>query len=155
MKKLLIIGMAITILSCDRTEKPSVPDNLLSKEKMVEVLYDVYILNAAKGASKTVLEKNGIFPEDYVFKKHNIDSLQFAESNAYYGFYVEEYESILSRLEQKIDADRVTYQALIDQEVEDRKRRQDSIKNAVVDTLTVKKKPKPENRVNYKDYPKD
>ncbi len=152
MKKILVIGIALIILSCDRTEKPPVPENLLSKDKMVEVLYDVYILNAAKGASKTVLEKNGIFPEDYVFQKHNIDSLQFAESNAYYGFYVEEYETILSKLEQKIDANRDKYQVLIDKEVEDRKRRQDSIKK-LADTLTVKKKKKPANRVNYKDYP--
>lgn len=152
MKKFLIILVASTILSCDRTEKPAVPDNLLSKDKMVEVLYDVYILNAAKGASKTVLEKNGVFPEDYVFQKHNIDSLQFAESNAYYGFYVEEYESILSQLEKKIDANQEKYQILIDKEVEDRKRHQDSIKK-LADTLTVKKKKKPSNRVDYKDYP--
>ena len=151
MRKLMIIVVALTILSCDRTEKPTVPENLISKEKMVEVLYDVYILNAAKGASKTVLEKNGIFPEDYVFKKHNIDSLQFAESNAYYGFYVEEYEAILEQLELKIDANREQYQILIDKEVEDRKRRQDSIKK-LADTLTVKKKPKPSNRLDSKDY---
>lgn len=147
----MIIVVTLTILSCDRTEKPTVPENLISKDKMVEVLYDVYILNAAKGASKTVLEKNGIFPEDYVFKKHNIDSLQFAESNAYYGFYVEEYEAILEQLELKIDANREQYQILIDKEVEDRKRRQDSIKK-LADTLTVKKKPKPSNRLDSKDY---
>ncbi len=154
MKKIVIIAVAFIMMSCDRTEKPPHPDNLLSKDQMVEVLYDVYILNAAKGASKIVLEKNGIFPEDYVFQKYNIDSLQFAESNAYYGFYVEEYESILGKLEQKIDANREKYQALIDQEVENRKRRQDSIKK-LADTLTVKNKPKPSNRLDYKDYPKD
>lgn len=145
MKKIVIIAVALIMMSCDRTEKPPVPDNLLSKDQMVEVLYDVYILNAAKGASKIVLEKNGIFPEDYVFKKHNIDSLQFAESNAYYGFYVDEYESIMGKLEEKIDANREKYQVLIDQEVENRKRRQDSIKK-LADTLTVKKKPKPADR---------
>ena len=73
MKKILILIVAVTMSSCDRTEKPPAPENLLSQDKMVEVLYDVYVLNAAKGASKTVLEKNGIFPQDYVFQKHNID----------------------------------------------------------------------------------
>lgn len=154
MKKIVFIVMALVIVSCDRTEKPPVPDNLISKDKMVEVLYDVYILNAAKGSTKSVLEKNGIFPEDFVFEKHNIDSLQFAKSNEYYGFYVEEYESILSRLEQKVSTNREKYQSLIDQKAKDKKRKQDSLKK-LADTLTVKKKPKASKRLDYKDYPEN
>ena len=36
-------------------------------------MYDAFILNSAKGVNKRVLEKNGVFPEEYIFEKYNID----------------------------------------------------------------------------------
>ncbi|SDR83969.1 protein of unknown function [Formosa sp. Hel1_31_208] len=154
MRTTIFILTTLFLFGCNSIEKPEKPENLLSKDKMVDILYDIYILNAAKGATKTVLVDNGIFPQDYVFEKHKIDSLQFAKSNEYYGYYVEEYESILGQLEQKISRDKDKYQLQIDKELIERERNKDSIKT-LSDTLKVKKKSKKIKKVDYKDYPSD
>lgn len=154
MIRLVIVLIAFCILGCHSTGKPKKPKNLIPKDEMANIMYDVFVLNAAKGANKTKLEDNGIFPQDYVFKKYNIDSLQFVQSNEYYGYYVEEYESIILQVEDRINRDKEKYQKLIDQEELDKKRRRDSIKS-LSDSLRTKKdtKKKPLERVDYKNYP--
>ncbi|MFT5242142.1 MAG: ABC-type Na+ efflux pump permease subunit [Glaciecola sp.] len=138
MKRILIFLIAISIIGCNYVDKPIKPENLISEDKMVDVLYDVFILTSAKGTSKGILEANGIYPENYVFEKHKIDSLQFALSNEYYGFRVEEYESIIARVEERFNADRLKVQAKIDKEAADKQRKKDSIRK-LSDALKVNK----------------
>lgn len=157
MRRVVFFLIAICLLGCYSVDKPKKPDNLISKDKMVDIMYDVFILNAAKGANKIKLEEHGVFPQDYVFKKHNIDSLQFALSNEYYGFYVEDYESIIARVEDRITRNKGKYQKLIDDEETDKRRKRDSIK-ALSDSLKIENKKKLEatkelERVDYKNYP--
>ena len=142
--------MTLTLMACNSIEKPKEPENLISKDKMVDILYDVFVINTAKGTSKSVLEDNGIYPEDYVFKKHEIDSLQFALSNAYYGFYLEEYESILARVEERFDTDKDRFQAKIDKESEDKQRKKDSIKKLSDSVTLIKSRKFPKSK--KRDY---
>lgn len=128
MRKLLILLILVSIFSCNSFDKPKKPENLISQDKMVDVLYDVFILTSAKGTSKGILEDHGIYPENYVFEKHKIDSLQFALSNEYYGFHVEDYESILARVEDRFNKDKAKFEADIAAEGKEKKRKKDSIK---------------------------
>ena len=57
-------------------------------------MFDVLLLNSAKGLQKKTLELHGVYPEDYVYTKYSIDSLQFALSNNYYAYDVESYKKI-------------------------------------------------------------
>lgn len=91
------------ILGCVDSDRPSKPDNLIPKETMSDILYDVFLLNAAKGINKRILEQNGVFPREYVYQKYKIDSLQFAKSNAYYSYDTKTYEGIMQRVKQKIE----------------------------------------------------
>ncbi|WP_052184282.1 DUF4296 domain-containing protein [Psychroserpens sp. Hel_I_66] len=154
MKKVVVILIFMVLVSCQFSSAPEKPDNLIPKDKMVDILYDVSILNAAKGTSKGILENNGVFPEDFVFEKHKIDSLQFAKSNEYYGFNLEEYEVIVANLEQRLNANKEEIQAKIDKEELEKKRIKDSIK-MLDDSLNTRKiLPKEKiKKVDYKDYP--
>lgn len=157
MRGFVFFLIAICLLGCYSVDKPKKPDNLISQDKMVDIMYDVFILNSAKGANKAKLEDQGIFPQDYVFKKHNIDSLQFALSNEYYGFYVEDYEAIIGRVEERINRNKDKYQKLIDDEEKDKQRKRDSIKT-LSDSIKIENKKKIEaikqlERVDYKNYP--
>jgi hypothetical protein len=136
MKQIIVLLMTLSLIACNSIDKPKEPENLISKDKMVDILYDVFVINAAKGTSKGILEDNGIYPEDYVFKKHQIDSLQFALSNEYYGFHMEEYESIIARVEERFNTDKDRFQARIDKDKEDKQRKKDSIKK-LSDTLKI------------------
>lgn len=130
----------ISLLGCHSSGAPEKPENLIPKEKMVEILYDVFVLNAAKGSNKMILEDHGIYPENYVFEKYGIDSLQFAESNAYYGFYVDDYEMIIADIKTRIDNDMKHYQKLVDEEDKRRLREKDSLRK-LNDTIKIKGAP--------------
>ena len=130
MKKLLYI-IIILIFSCNPSvEKPKKPNNLISEDKMVDIMYDVFILNSAKGVNKKMLELNGVLPEKYVFEKYGIDSTQFAESNNYYVYNTKTYESILNKIAEKINLKKKEYEALDKIEEAAKKKKEDSIRAA-------------------------
>ena len=127
-------------MSCGNTTTKK-PTNLISEDQMVEILYDVMIINSAKGVNKQLLENNIQNPKEYIYTKHNIDSLQFAESSAYYTNKRDVYKSIYDRLDLKLIAKKTAYETLI----EDRKRKKDSIKKSVEessDSLSLERQKK-------------
>ncbi len=102
MKKLFSFVLIISLLSCNDNllEKP---DNLIPEDKMVEVLEDLAIVNAAKSTNISVLHDNDIEPMAYIFEKHGIDSLQFVESDRYYASLPPEYERIYKKVESNLE----------------------------------------------------
>ncbi len=100
-------------MGCGNSDRPAKPENLISKDKMSEVIYDVFVLNAAKGINKRILENHGIMPQEYVYKKHKIDSLQFAKSNDYYAYDTKIYESIMEKVKQKLEVQKAKNEAII------------------------------------------
>lgn len=102
MKTLYASIVIISLLSCNDSllEKP---DNLIPEHKMVEVLKDLALVNAAKSTNMAVLQDNGIEPMAYIFEKHDIDSLQFVESDRYYASLPPEYERIYKKVESKLE----------------------------------------------------
>ncbi len=101
------------MLACNKVDRPSKPDNLISEEKMSDILYEVFILNAAKGINKRIIEQHGIFPKEYIYKKFQMDSLQFALSNDYYSYDTKTYERIMEKLKQRIEAEQKKNDAVI------------------------------------------
>ena len=123
------IAFIYFLVSCSGNKKPDKPENLISKEKMVNVLIDMSLLSSAKGINKSKIENNGIMPESYVYKKHNIDSLQFVDSNAYYTYNLDEYQDIIKKVTDSLNKLRENYNTLVEEEAEE-KRKQDSIKRS-------------------------
>ncbi|NNE31599.1 MAG: DUF4296 domain-containing protein [Winogradskyella sp.] len=127
-KKISIIFSFIFLFSaCDSIDKPAKPENLIAKEKMSDILYDLYIINAAKGVNRKILETNGFIPETYILTKYNIDSLQFVNSNAYYAYDPKDYESIIERVKSRIENKKTTLESLQKKEGMSAKRKRDSI----------------------------
>lgn len=113
MRTIIFIFVCVLLLRCGNSDRPEKPENLISKDKMSDVIYDVFVLNAAKGINNRILENHGIMPQEYVYKKHNIDSLQFAKSNDYYAYDIKIYESIMEKVKQKLEAEKAKNEALI------------------------------------------
>ncbi len=150
MKAILLIAITFLCLSCGKSAVKK-PSNLISEDQMVDILYDIMLINSAKGINKKLLEKSIKNPKEYVYNKHNIDSIQFTESNAYYTYNSDTYKSIYDRLEQKLTAEKTTHEALLKAQ----KRIKDSIKKskqAKIDTLGLKH-PKMKN-AKFKALPK-
>lgn len=93
---LLIVAL---LFSCqDIVEKP---DNLIEEDKMIDILYDFALLEGIKGDYS--LNQQSINPEEFIYKKYKIDSLQFVQSNAYYASDVKHYKEMYQKLSAKID----------------------------------------------------
>jgi len=105
MNKLQRIIILCLVFSCNNSlnqnNKP--PENLISKEKMVDIIYDMTLINVAKGVNKSILENNGIIPEQYLFNKHSIDSMLFAKSNEYYSYDLKTYQTIYDNVKIKLE----------------------------------------------------
>ena len=82
------------------------PANLIPKEKMVLILNDLAIVNAAKVTNAQILRKHDIEPTTYIFTKYGVDSIQFVESDRYYASIPEEHEEIYTAVEAKLEAEK-------------------------------------------------
>jgi len=103
--KRFILGFAILLLAsaCYQFKTPDKPENLISKDKMVDILIDVKLLASANNKNRRVLIDSGINRSTYVFAKHHIDSLQFALSNDYYAFHLKEYQEIYAKVKDSLE----------------------------------------------------
>ena len=94
MKKYLLI--IFLFLSCS----DNVPDNLISKEKMENIIFDIMILNASSGFDLKI--DNNLLSDELIYKKHNIDSLQFFESELYYSKNPRDHYEIYAKVKIRI-----------------------------------------------------
>ena len=110
-------------------EKNVPPVNLISEDKMIEILYDMSLISVSKGINKRIIENNGMKPKKYILKKHNIDSIQFVSSNEYYSKDLETYLSIYEEVLNKLQSNREIVIETIDSKKEERARRSEEIIN--------------------------
>lgn len=136
-------GVAVALVACKRINSPKKPENLISKEKMVDILIDAKLISSASNVNKTIMKNKGIDLDTYIFTKHNIDSLQFALSNNYYAFHIKDYEEIYNKVEDSLEALKTKYKDLQAQEWKEKtKREEDSLKAVLA---------KQENTLNLND----
>ena len=102
MKNLLLI-LLISVLTQCNTRIIEKPENLIEEDKMIEIIYDLSLLDAVKSQNPIYLETNKINPRTYVYKKYSIDSLQFVKSNQYYASDVEAYKKMYDKVSQRIE----------------------------------------------------
>ncbi|MBE17006.1 MAG: hypothetical protein CL867_12225 [Cytophagaceae bacterium] len=120
--------LSFFLLGCQNITPVQAPERLIPKQKMESIMYDIAIVNAARGLNVQRLKRYNVSPETYIFEKHNIDSLQFAQSTVYYAANSEEYKEMYLNIEARIEALRKDFQ-----DKEDAfQRRKDSIRTAQV-----------------------
>jgi len=108
-------------------EKNVAPVNLISEDKMIEILYDMSLISVSKGINKRIIENNGMKPKKYILKKHNIDSIQFVASNEYYSKDLETYLSIYEEVLKKLQSNREIVIDTIESKKEERAKRSEEI----------------------------
>ncbi|MEO1484766.1 MAG: DUF4296 domain-containing protein [Bacteroidota bacterium] len=100
------------------------PANVIPREKMITILYDLALLNATNTSFRNVMQKQNKQMMELLYERHNIDSLQFAESDLYYASKPLEYEYIYEQIESRLKKKQ--------KGLEDAKKQaNDSIKNAL------------------------
>ena len=101
--KILSFISLLFLFSCQDVKKPEMPANLISKEKMVDILSDVYISNASRNVNNKLIKKNNLKLDSLIYAKYEIDSLQFVESNAFYSSDLKTYGNLLSQVKDRFE----------------------------------------------------
>lgn len=88
------------ICSCQEDKKP---DNLISKEVMIDIITDLAVLEAVQSHNPSLLQLYGINPKEYVYDKYSVDSLQLAQSNRYYALNIKEYDAMYEKVKVRLE----------------------------------------------------
>lgn len=132
MKSLISLLLLVTLVSgCQDVDKTRKPEDLIPKEKMVDVITEIALLHGARSYNKNLLEEKGIDPSRYIYEKFSIDSLQFARSNDYYAANVKQYHEIYLEVKERLELLEDQYDSIRERE----ERRRDSIRE--LDTLSL------------------
>lgn len=100
-RKIFLLIALIIIFSCGE-EVIEKPTNLISKEKMINILYDLAVIDAAKSTGPREIDNKNFVPMEFIYKKYEIDSIQFVSSDLYYASKPLEYEDIYKKIEDRI-----------------------------------------------------
>ncbi|MGB5417801.1 DUF4296 domain-containing protein [Algibacter sp.] len=101
---LLFFGILFMATACNQLKGPDKPKNLITKDKMVDILIDAKFITSGSSKNKLIMRDSGLNVNTYVYERHQVDSLQFALSNDYYAFHVEDYEEIYTRIADSLTA---------------------------------------------------
>lgn len=101
MKKisLLIFALIFVATSCKEESFPK-PNNLIPRDKMENIIYDLAILEAVKLRNSVV--QNYPTPTEYIKLKYKIDSLTFAKSTQYYASDIKEYKKMYDEVKDRL-----------------------------------------------------
>ncbi len=103
MKKLsALFCVFIFLISCKQDETPK---GIIEKDKMTGILVDMHIsdsyLNQISNADTMQMQAKSRY--NYIFKKHNIDSLKFSKSLNYYSLKANELDAIYKNVIDSLD----------------------------------------------------
>ena len=137
--KQIIAAVVITLLvsSC-KDEVLQEPKKPISKEVMVDIMYDLAILEAIKYQNPVSLDTLKINSREFILKKYKVDSLQFAQSNQYYATDYESYKEMFDEISKRLAVQQRATDSIV--KIEDKKAAKEA-KKKVKDTVKEAKKP--------------
>lgn len=97
----LLLGVLVLLAGCNNTvvEKP---EKLIDEQTMASILYDLSVLEAIKTKNPGMVGSTS----EYIYKKYNIDSVQFTQNNRYYASEIAKYKSIYDDVNARLEADK-------------------------------------------------
>jgi Domain of unknown function (DUF4296) len=120
MKKTVVLIMLFTIFLSCKEEIVKKPKNLVEKATMVNIMYDLSLFDAIKYQSPATLDSAKITSTKYIYKKYQVDSLQFAQSNKYYAADYKEYKKMYDEIDARLKQVKLDLEAK--QKVENKKK---------------------------------
>lgn len=98
---LLLLALFIVATSCkDKVVKE--PKHLIEKEKMIDIIYDLAILEASRTQNMGV-QYNYPKTGDFLKSKYKIDSLTFAQNIKYYASDMKSYKRMYNKVKKRLD----------------------------------------------------
>ncbi len=102
MRKILAsLCVFFALIACESKVNYQKPENLLTKTQMANLLFDMHIAAATSNVSNLKLEKNRNYMS-LIYKKYDIDSLEFSMNNLYYTSSIDDYEEIFEAVQKRL-----------------------------------------------------
>lgn len=100
--KQLLFFIFLFLVSCSKNPVPK-PNHLLDEEIMVDIIYDIAVLQAIQGSAPQKLADNAIQMDQYIFEKYKIDSVTYRQNQSYYAADVRKYKKIYKKVIERLE----------------------------------------------------
>jgi hypothetical protein len=102
MKNCLIILLVLFLSVSCKKEVVKQPAKLIEKEKMIDIMYDLSLLEAMRYQHQELIDSTETSPTKFILKKYKVDSLQFAQNNMYYAADYENYKDMFDEVGKRL-----------------------------------------------------
>ena len=106
MKQILFLLVSLLVLSCSNNPVPK-PDNLLDEKVMVDIIYDISILQATDGSMPYKLTEHNIKMDQYILDKYKIDSTTYRQNQKYYAANARKYKKIYKKVIERLEQEKI------------------------------------------------
>lgn len=136
MKNCIVIILVLFLSVSCKKELVKQPAKLIEKEKMVDIMYDLSLLDAMRYQNPLPLDSVETDPVKFILRKFKVDSLQFAQSNMYYAADYEGYKEMFDEVSKRLAVNQRATDSILKIEEkkaakEKKKKEKDSIKDIV------------------------
>ncbi|MCD0470255.1 DUF4296 domain-containing protein [Flavobacterium sp. JAS] len=144
MKNCIVIVLVLFLSVSCKKELVKQPAKLIEKGKMIDIMYDLSLLEAIKYQNPTSVDSNETNPTKFILQKYKVDSLQFAQNNMYYAADYDSYKEMFDEISKRLAKNQRATDSLVKI---DEKKAPKAKKKEVKETLKDSVK-KPSNKVN-------
>ena len=102
MKNWIVIVLFLFLSVSCKKELVKQPAKLIEKEKMIDIMYDLSLLEAMKYQNPASIDSSETNPTKFILKKYKVDSLQFAQSNMYYAADYDNYKDMFDQIGKRL-----------------------------------------------------
>ncbi|KIQ21701.1 hypothetical protein RT99_10500 [Flavobacterium sp. MEB061] len=103
MKNFVVIILVLFFAVSCKKELVKEPKRLIEKGKMIDIMYDLSVLDAIKYHNPLSLDSLDASPKRFILQKYKVDSLQFAQSNMYYASDYESYKDMFDQIAKRLE----------------------------------------------------
>lgn len=101
MKNILFIFILFSFCACNENLVKT-PENLLDEEVMIDILYDIAVLQAAESYVPDVISSKSIKANSFIYDKYEIDSITYYQNHKYYAADVKKYKKMYTEVIDRI-----------------------------------------------------
>jgi len=103
MKNFIVIILVLFLSVSCNTDVVKQPAKLIEKDKMIDIMYDLSLLEAMRYQKPLFMDSIDNDPTKFILKKYKVDSLQFAQNNMYYASDYENYKDMFDQVNKRIE----------------------------------------------------
>ena len=129
MKNLIVILLVLFLSISCKKEVVKQPAKLIEKEKMIDIMYDLSLLEAMRYQKPLSLDSIENDPTKFILKKYKVDSLQFAQNNMYYASDYDNYKDMFDEVNKRISVNQRAADSLA--KIDEKKAAKENKKKAV------------------------